>query len=115
MVERFMVIVGDLFFPRMAADFSAFARRCLVGFFAATGSTFLSSAGHFIDGRPCAPLGLLGTQTTRLVAFFDMIGLPFLFSGITGFITLWHNINFVGNRLAKIMPTESPLISLELF
>jgi hypothetical protein len=38
-----------------------------------------------------------------------VLGLAPLFAGVTGFITLWHNFNFIGNHLAKIMPIQISL------
>ncbi len=79
----------------MAADSSALSGGRLVGLLATAGTALFSAAGHFIYGRPRASLGFFGAQAARFVAFFYVFGLAFLFAGITGFITLWHNRNFV--------------------
>jgi hypothetical protein len=99
----------------MPTDSSAPAGGCLVGLLAAARTALFPATGHFIDRSPCATLGLFGAQAALLITFFNVLGLPFLFAGITGFITLWHDFNLVGNYLAKIMPTENPSNSYESF
>jgi hypothetical protein len=47
--------------------------------------------GALIDRGPSPPLGFAATYAASLVAFLNMLRLTFLFVGVTGFISSWHN------------------------
>jgi hypothetical protein len=77
----------NLVFSYVSTNFSALSGGCLVCFLALPGTALFSATGHFIDGRPRATLGFFAAQATRFITFLDVLGLSFLFAGITGFIT----------------------------
>ena len=62
-----------------------------MSFFTDAGTAFLAAAGHFIYRGPSAAFGFADTGAAIFISFFDMFGLPFLFVGVTGFVSLWHN------------------------
>ncbi len=63
----------------------------VAGVTAAARAALLAAMGGFIDGCPCASGGRLARDTALFVPFFDVTGLAFLFTGITGFVTTWHD------------------------
>jgi hypothetical protein len=83
-------------FPCLAADTPALSFRGVVFFFAATRAALFSAVGGFVDGGPGALFGFGFGGTAFLVAFFDMLGLSFLFVSVTGFIAARHKQPLVG-------------------
>jgi hypothetical protein len=76
----------------------AFARLI----FGPTRAALPAAAGHFIDRGPGAFYRRLCAHTTLFVAFLDVTGHALLFSGVTGFITLWHKNPFrLGGSLSR--------------
>jgi hypothetical protein len=43
-----------------------------------------------VYSRPGAPLGFVLGSAAFLIAFLDVLGLPFLFVRVFGFVTTWH-------------------------
>ena len=62
--------------------------------FLSAGTALFAAARELVDGGPSPLLCGFFPKAPFLVAFLDMLRLAFLFVGITGFVTAWHN-NFL--------------------
>jgi hypothetical protein len=65
-----------------AAEAAALLRRGRIHLLAPARSAFLAAAGHLIDRRPGATLGLFLADAALLISFFDMLGLSLLLARI---------------------------------
>jgi hypothetical protein len=57
---------------------------------ATTRATLFSAVGFLVDGRPSATLGFLLRNAAMLITFFDVLGLPLLFSRVTRLVATRH-------------------------
>jgi hypothetical protein len=63
----------------------------MTDFMASARAAFLAATGFFIDGGPGAAFGFLFGGATIFVAFLDVLGLAFLFAGITRLVSTRHD------------------------
>lgn len=77
-----------------AAFFATLFGGGLVGFFTAAGAGFFSTAAHFVFGGPGPTFGFFLGDAAFFVAFFDVLGLAFLFARVTGLVAAWHSGSF---------------------
>src|SRR5687768_9127979 len=72
---------------------AAFAGRLLVDRLSSSGAGLLTAAGHLVDRSPGAALSFVLRYASLLVAFLDMLCLPLLLGGVSGFISTWHGLD----------------------
>lgn len=89
MVETAIRICG-LFSARTRAKFATFVCRFSSDFLTPARSALFSAARYFVHCRPGTFLGFFVRDAARFIAYFNVFGLAFLFGGVTGFASLWH-------------------------
>ncbi len=84
MLGRSLLDTGRAYFTRFGRAFSGLLASCLLGLgtYTTPASGFLTAAALFVDGLPCAFLREAFRSTPLFIAFFDMLGLAFLFVSI---------------------------------
>src|SRR5579871_1535144 len=84
---------------------TAFLRRGPVRSFATTRAALLAPAGHFIHGRPGAPLRFGRRCASLLVAFGNVLGLALLLVRVLGLLSAWHRSSLLLDGVSAAIGT----------
>src|SRR5439155_1567513 len=90
MAEHCLLEARRLGFRAMQFNFVV-ARARFAPLLTTTASAFLAAAALLVHGRPGAPLCFLSRSSPLLIAFFDVLSFPFLFTAIFRFASTCHN------------------------
>src|SRR5438105_10836076 len=88
-----------------ATDVAALTRRLVILCTAAPGPGLFSAVRLGVDRRPRATLGFIRPNAPTLVAFFDVLGLPFLFVGVCALIASRHGRSSSSPNLKNVHKT----------